>query len=453
MSNRVHSARMKNNELKTAKVTYKHLFFAWLPLGVMWVVMAAEQPVTNGVISRLPDAVNQLAAFGYSFALALFIEGPVVQMLSAGTAVSGTQSSYKKILKIMNVLAVATFVVHLLLCIPLVFDGIALHIMKLPKNLVHDAWVCFVFMLPWTPCIGYRRLWQGVLIRHEKSALAPVVMYVRLAFAFLFLGLGYVFKPLKGAALGGAIMGMVAIVGMIMAYILARPILNTIKIESQKSAGEPLSLKTGNSEMSMHDMIAFYIPLGITSMVSLGVRPILNFGIPRGSFPVESLAAWPVMLTYVLLYSAISQSQQEIVIAEMNDKSFTTIQHFVNVVACAITVIYVLTWFIVPIRKFWFKTFFNLPQELYMFLPATILLLSPLGFLSSKISWFRGVFISRHQTKMITAGIVVNLCTLLLFIIMLPLITKLAGVYIGAIAYTASFTTEFCFLWWKSRQK
>jgi len=422
-----------------------------LPLGVMWIVMAAEQPAVTGVISRLPDAVNQLAAFGYSFALALLIEGPVVQMLSAGTAVSGTEESYKKILKIMNVLAIITLVVHLFFCIPAIFEGVAIHIMHLPANLVHPAWVCFMFMIPWTPCIGYRRLWQGVLIKHEKSALAPVVMYVRLSAAFLFLWLGLIFRPLKGAALGGAIMGMVAIVGMLMAYLLVRPILRDLKNSSKKQDIDELTSAT--AQMTMPEMVTFYIPLAITSMVSLGVRPILNFGIPRGLFPVESLAIWPIMLSYVLLYTAISQSLQEIVIAEMNTENYKTLQKFVTVVACVIATMYIVTWFVKPIRNFWFTSFFNFPQELYPFLPISVAILAPLGFLAAKISWFRGVFIAHHKTKIITEGIGVNLCTLLIFIVLLPLITQLAGVYIGAIAYTCSYITEFCFLWWKSKQK
>jgi hypothetical protein len=435
------------------KITYKHLFFAWLPLGVMWIVMAAEQPAVTGVISRLPDAVNQLAAFGYSFALALLIEGPVVQMLSAGTAVSGTEESYKKILKIMNILAIITLIVHLFFCIPSIFEGVAVHIMHLPANLVHPAWTCFMFMIPWTPCIGYRRLWQGVLIKHEKSALAPVVMYVRLSAAFLFLWLGLLFKPLKGAALGGAIMGMVAIVGMLMAYLLVRPILRDLKNNSKKQDTKELESETATAQMTMREMVVFYIPLAITSMVSLGVRPILNFGIPRGLFPIESLAIWPIMLSYVLLYTAISQSLQEIVIAEMNAENYKTLQRFVTVVAFVISGLYAITWFVKPFRNFWFTLFFNFPQELYPFLPISIAILAPLAFLAAKISWFRGVFIANHKTKIITAGIVVNLSTLLTFIIVLPLTTKLAGVYIGAIAYISSFSTEFCFLWWKSQQK
>ncbi|OJF77007.1 MAG: hypothetical protein BKP49_03885 [Treponema sp. CETP13] len=428
------------------KSKYKHIFLAWLPLGVMYIVMAAEQPVVNGVISRLPDAVNQLASFGYAFSLALLIEGPVVQMLSAGTAVSGTYSSYKKILKVMHWLTVITLSVHLLFCIPGVFRGFALHVMNLPQPLIDQAWKCFVFMIPWTPCIGYRRLWQGVLIKHGKSILAPIVMYVRLAFAFLFLYLGYTFQPLEGASLGGAIMGMVAVVGMGMAFLLSRPIIHSLKKEYFDILKNTKTVLKDENELSYRQMVRFYFPLAITSMVSLGVRPILNFGIPRGSFPIESLAAWPIVLSYVSLYTAVSQSQQEIVIAEMSKASYKLLQRFVTVVAFAITALFLINWFVIPFRTIIFQNIFGLPQQLNKFLPIAIAILSPLGFFAAKISWYRGVFISRQQTKTITAGIIVNLCTLLLFIIVLPIVTNLAGVYIATIAYTASFISEFFFL-------
>ena len=173
-------------------ITRKKLFLSWLPLAVMWLVMAIDQPMITSFISRLPDATNELAAFGFSFALALFIEGPIVQMLSAGTAVTKSVGSYKKILKIMHWLAFLTGAAHLFFCIPAVFNFTAITILSLPEELLNSAYWCFVLMLPWSPTIGYRRLWQGIMIKHDRTKYVPIVMYIRIFLSFVEIGRAHV---------------------------------------------------------------------------------------------------------------------------------------------------------------------------------------------------------------------------------------------------------------------
>ena len=55
-------------------LSYSEIVIFWLPLGMMWVMIAAEQPALTAIIARLPDAETKLAAFGVVFALSLVIE-------------------------------------------------------------------------------------------------------------------------------------------------------------------------------------------------------------------------------------------------------------------------------------------------------------------------------------------------------------------------------------------
>jgi Na+-driven multidrug efflux pump len=75
-------------------LTQRRIFRFWLPLALMWVMMALEQPILAAVIARLPQPKEQLAAFGITFSLALLIEGPIIMLLTASTALAkGSQSS------------------------------------------------------------------------------------------------------------------------------------------------------------------------------------------------------------------------------------------------------------------------------------------------------------------------------------------------------------------------
>ena len=126
-------------------LTKKKLFKLWLPLAIMWIVMALEQPMVTSAISRLPDAVNQLAAFGFSFAIALLIEGPVIQMLSAGTAITNSVASYKKLLNIQRFIAIVTTSIHILLSITPVFTFMAVKVCICLLSLSHQLIVLLLF--------------------------------------------------------------------------------------------------------------------------------------------------------------------------------------------------------------------------------------------------------------------------------------------------------------------
>lgn len=414
-------------------VTKKKLFLSWIPLAIMWIVMASEQPMITSFISRLPDATNQLAAFGYSFALALFIEGPVVQMLSAGTAITKSVNSYKKILKVMNILAIITLAVHLLFCIPILFNYTAEKVFNLPEKLIDSAYWCFVLMIPWSPTIGYRRLWQGIMIKHNRSKFVPIVMYIRITLAFFILFIGLRYLNIRGALLGGLTLSLGVISGMISAFIFAKPILDNLP----QSDSENLNLK---------QMIHFYMPLAITSWITLGVRPLLNLGITKGLYPIESLAIWPVILAYLFLFTSIGQSLQEIIIAEYKKENIKTIKSFVNNVSISLTLLFIFIYFFKPILNLWFVDVSKLPQELLKYLPISLALLVFLPFISARIAFFRATFVSIRETKSITIGVFINVATLLISIIVLPIYIKVAGVYIASLSYVLSYLFESIFL-------
>ncbi len=79
-------------------LSQRRIFVFWLPLAAMWIMMAVEQPAIAAVMARLPDPALNLAAFGVTFALALFVEGPVVMLLTAGTALPRDRQSYQRLL-------------------------------------------------------------------------------------------------------------------------------------------------------------------------------------------------------------------------------------------------------------------------------------------------------------------------------------------------------------------
>jgi hypothetical protein len=271
------------------------------------------------------------------------------------------------------------------------------------------------------------------MIKHNRSKYVPIVMYIRIILAFIVLFIGLKIENMSGAVLGGLTLSLGVISGMISAYILAKPAL----VKLPQSDVENLSLK---------QMINFYIPLAITSWITLGIRPLLNLGITKGTFAVESLAVWPVVLAYLFLYTSISQSVQEIVIAEYKKENLKVIKSFVNNVAISLSLLFALIYIIKPLWGLWFINVSKLPTPLLAYLPITLGVLIFLPFCSANISFYRATLVAERQTTSITIGVFINIATLVISILLLPYIFDVAGVYIAATAYSLSFLFEVIFL-------
>jgi hypothetical protein len=423
------------------QLTHRKLLMLWFPLALMWIVMAVEQPLITSFIARLADPTRELAAFGYAFAIALLIEGPVVQMLSAGTAISHSYRSYKTILTLMHILAVGCTLIHMLLSIPVVFDFLALKILSLPEQLVRPAYYSFLSMIPWTAAVGYRRLWQGVMIRYGKSKQVPIVMYVRISAAFIVLAIGLRLGTIPGAVLGGLTLTVGVCAGAFTAWLFTRHIVAD-QIPRKEAAG---------SETRVRDVVGFYTPLAITSLITLGIRPLLNLGISLGAMPVESLALWPVVLAYMFIYTSIAQSLQEIIIAQYNGgRHIPILRSFVFKVALVLTGGYLLFYF-TPLKQLWFDLIAGVPQSTEHLLPVTLALLVILPGAFAVVSFFRGILVSERRTRTITLGVSVNLATLLTIILIGIQSPQMPGIYAAAAAYSAAFIAEILFLAYSTR--
>lgn len=411
----------------------KRLFIAWVPLALMWLVMAAEQPAITAIIARMSDPTIQLAAFGFAFALALLIEGPIVQMLSAGTAAASDAGTYGELMRLMHSLAAILTALHLLLCIPSVFDFLALSLLQLPESLLESSYWSFVMMLPWSAAIGYRRLWQGVMIRWGRSRQVPFVMYLRMISSWLVLGAGLTILELPGAVIGGLSLSVGVLVGAISARVYAGPCIRQLSTIDEQQ------------QMDRRQLASFYTPLALTSLISLGIRPLLNLGIAKGEMPVQSLAIWPVVMAYIFIFTSVSQSMQEIVIAASRDTEQKQIRRFCTVASVSLTLLYILS-LATPFVDLWFFSISDVPDELSFLLLFSVLPLVLVPYLAGMLSLFRGLLVSSAKTRLITIGMMINAGTLFAGIILISSLFSIPGAYAASISYTLSHLTEWLFL-------
>lgn len=407
----------------------------WVPLALMWLIMGIEQPALNAVMARLPDATRNLAAFEIAFALALVIESPILQMLSAATALINGPRSYRRLVRFMGGWAILLSTVHFVLSRPGVFAFVTGRLLAAPPELIEPARSVFIWLVPFAALVGFRRLWQGALIRAGYTGRVGWTMVVRLVLTLGGLALG---MALRAAGVPWAPEGhhvavvslMAGVAGGAAAALIAhrRPIRSWFD-----------TVSAVDEEWSPGRLLAFYLPLSLTSIMALASRPLLAFGMNRSALPVLSLAAWPSVQGYLFLYSSISLSYQEAVVAKTADgeDALPLLRRFAVVLGGALSGLYLL---IVLTRGLpvWFDVVAGLAPELATLAVTGATIVMVLPAVMTARSYLSGVLVARHVTRPLALAVALNVIVLFLLVYLLPVLTDLAGVRVAGTAFVVA---------------
>ncbi len=427
--------------MTTQPLTQRRIFWFWLPLAAMWILMAVEQPALAGVMARLSDPERNLAAFGLTFSLALFVEAPVIMLLTAGTALAQGPRSYRRLLHFTHAMALVLTGLHLLLALTPLYRLLLQKVIGAPEEVIELSRISFLLMTPWTSAIAYRRLWQGVLIRFERTQVVPVTIAARLAVSAGVLGVGLFLGRFPGAYVGAVALSLGVIAGAVSAYLYARPYIRS-RLSGPAPAGDDLSYR---------ELLRFYVPLALTSLITLTAQPLLATGLARGPEPLISLAVWPVVSSFLFLGMSIGLSFQEAVVALLQDRaSYRELRRFTGRLALGLSGLFLLAA-ATPFAHWWYAEVYGLAPHLVGFAIRPTLILVAVPGLGVLISWQRGILIHFKRTQAITQSVVTSV--LLLFLAMFGLMTlvHLPGALIAASALALSRLGEWGYLWWRSR--
>src|SRR5512141_323479 len=118
-------------------LTQRDVIASWAPLAGSWLLMGLELPAVSAVMARLPHATVSLAAYGgVVFPLALLIESPIIMLLSASTALSRDQASYRLLRRCMLAMAGALTVLHALVAFTPLFEMVVRHLLGAPSEIL-----------------------------------------------------------------------------------------------------------------------------------------------------------------------------------------------------------------------------------------------------------------------------------------------------------------------------
>lgn len=401
----------------------------WAPLAAAWVMMAVEGPFLAAVIARLPEPEFNLAAYGVAYAFALLAEAPVIMMLTATTALVDDAVSYRRLRAFTYGLIAVVTASLLLLLAPSVFSVLARDLIALPDEVARRTYGALWILLPWPGAIAYRRFHQGLLIRAGRPRLVAYGTALRVSAMTATALLLFFFAELPGAYVGTAALAVGVCVEAAATRLMARSTVSEI-------AHAPPPPDRVRPLPGQRDILRFYYPLALTSIIGLAVQPLLTFFMGRAPAPVESLATYPVVNALGFLFRSLGIAYQEVAITLMGPRHehAPELGRFAIALGLATSAALALVA-LTPLAQLWYGTISGLSPELVGFaIPAT-LIMAPMPLLSVLLSWQRGIVIVAHTTRPVTWASVLEVATIAILFPLLGWHLDMVGVSAATGAY------------------
>lgn len=372
----------------------------WVPLALTWAMMSLEGPILQSVVSRLPDAATNLAAFGVAIGIAFVVESPIIMLLSASTAYVKGAESYRVVHRVSLGLSLAVTIAMLLLVFPPVYALIATSILALPPHIAERVQQCLIALVFWPGAIGIRRFYQGVIIRARMNRYIAFGTMFRLA-TILAGGIALLASTgTKSAVVAAAILGSAVAIETIATWFMARRAVQ-------------LTLETtdpDNYNLTALRLLRLYTPLALTSIIAMGLGPVLVGFMSRFPAAIVSLAVYPVVDGLVFQFRAPLFAYQELAISLFATHGFLerTIARTGYGIAAFATVVLVLITF-TPMADFVYGTFpYRLDVSSVGVATIATAILLPLPLVSAVYSIHRAALIVAHHPEQVTYSTLVE---------------------------------------------
>lgn len=410
----------------THSLSLSKIFRFWLPLSATWLMMSVEGPYLSAIIARMPDAKYNLAAYGVAFSFAMIIEAPIIMMMSASVAIVKNRYTFFKLRSFAYALNLIITALIILFVLPPVFYYVAENLIRLPSEVARLTHIATIILIPWPAAIGYRRFYQGILIRNNltrKVAYGTIVRLGSMSFTALILFLS---TDLNGAIVGASALSAGVVFEAIASRVMAAKIVRKLKHEESVPEQENLSYK---------EIINFYYPLALTSILTLAVNPMITFFMGQSRMPLESLAVLPVVNSFIFIFKSFGVSYQETAIALLgeNKKEYPPLRNFALILGVLSTAALALIAFL-PLADIWFISVSGLSHELASISRTPLMILALIPGLEVLINFQRAILVDSRATRYITAATAIEVGGIILTLFLTIKYFAFIGVVAAALA-------------------
>ena len=330
-----------------ASPTPRRILAFWVPLAATWLMMAIEGPYVAAIIARLADPTLNLAAYGVAFSFAFIAEAPIIMVMTASNALVRDRASYLRLRRFVYTLNALLTAAVLVGVFPPLFRFVSERLIGLPADVARLTHVATALLVFWPAAIGYRRFHQGILVRHHmprRVAYGTIVRLVSMSVTAMVLAWA---APIPGACLGSlALMSGVLCEAAASRWMARHVVAGLLRAPAGQTGSAPFPRVEGEGAtngdapsadlvegavpvetsvappatasrpaLTTRDILAFYYPLALTSLLAIAINPLVTFFLGRSRSALDSLAVLPVITGLVFVFRSGAIAYQEVAVA------------------------------------------------------------------------------------------------------------------------------------------
>lgn len=404
-------------------LTYKRIFLFWIPLAATWLMMSVEGPFLAALIARMKEPEFNLAAYGVAFSFALIIEAPIIMIMSASTALSRNYFCFTRLRNYTYFLNVSITVIMLCFLYRPFFNYITISLINLPEKVASLTHTATLLLLPWPASIGYRRFYQGLMIRHNMTRRVAFGTIIRLSSMAITALVLYKIGNFHGVVIGASALSAGVMSEALASKFMVKGILKELKA----------SYKEDDEKITYIEITRFYYPLALTSILSLAVQPMVTFFMGQSIMSLESLAVLPVVNSFLFIFKSFGFSYQEAGIA-LRKKGYPQLRNFAFMLGSILVLIISIIAF-TPLSEVWFSDISGLTDNLSGFAGKVLQILIILPALEVLINFQRAILVDTRNTQPITMATVIEVIGLVAVLFIAVKVFNAPGAIAAALAF------------------
>lgn len=425
--------------------SYKQITKMYLPLLFSRALIVSEFSICSLAIAKFPNPELNLAAMGgVILPIAFLYECPIYDLITSSNVLSKDWESYKILRKFFLIFCLLLTILGIIIFCTPINQFIILNILGATPEIYKIAQPALFFILSWPWTVGYRRLLQGVLIRHKRAKLVGLFSAGRILSLLVCL---FIFHKLNifSAALSATIS---LTIGCLVEAILVH--LQLIKMYQKGEIEE----KSKEEVISLKFVRKFYMPLALSALVAHLSLSIGSWGMFRMADSITSLTVWGAIGGSFWVIAAMGHSFTDIVILYAKDKASIQILYRYSYILCLISIFCIFLIGIFPsTSSFYLETMLGLKDKSLIIAKASFVfgLLIPTTRIINSLPY--SILLKNNSTTDASTAIIINIFFLATSLaIGVKFFPDIIGIYYYLFAATFSFYLQYAWMQYKVKK-
>ncbi|PRX24178.1 Na+-driven multidrug efflux pump [Orenia metallireducens] len=432
------------------KISYRQLFYFFLPLAVMPAIIGISHTAVNATLARLPFPELTLAVFAVAKSISNIIKSPIHMSRQVITSLVKSVEGYYLATKFILLLSGTYFFILSLLGYTPLGGFLLSKVIGLtePKQIAFGyvalRIMCFIPFLE-----ALRNIYQGIAISLKKTQLLTPGVLLRIVAILLFLWWITYSKAVSGVVAGS----LVWVVGIGIETLFIGGAL-IYYYGSLEGAIEEIVIQD-DEKLTLSKIIKFFIPIGLMSFLIQFVQPVIQSGIAHSHTATNSLAAYGVAWTLVMvLVGALDMLHQCSLVYSyhLDNYNWNKIRNFcVGSGAVVSSLIFITA--ISPIGYWVLNTLISISEPVTEIARQVMIAFSLFPVIRAFKEAYWGVLMQQQNTSIIGIAKTINLVVVAISFWLLVSIIDIEVAVLGAIAISIGEGVESIVIWYYAFSK